>query len=170
MSTNGDDASEVLDNHVEDAIGPDKKFIDNNLESAVDLDNENGLNESKPNIIDTDDELLQMVVELKFQTEYFKSHFEDLKSLHADSGGTYQQTKAIEQDGGENENVKELHEKIDSLNRELLEERQTRGAAEEALKHLRAEYSEADAKAQELSEGCTFIVYALYLFTVNCFD
>jgi hypothetical protein len=37
------------------------------------------------------------------------------------------------------------------LNRELNEEKQTRGAAEIALEHLREEYSDTDAKAQELS-------------------
>lgn len=91
----------------------------------------------------TNEQLLQMVIELKFQNEFFKSQFEGLKSQHeAEENG---------QESGESADVKELHEKIQSLNRELNEEKQTRGAAEIAMEHLREEYSEADAKAQELS-------------------
>ncbi|KAL0463751.1 UNVERIFIED_CONTAM: protein GRIP [Sesamum latifolium] len=52
---------------------------------------------------------------------------------------------------GSIDDVKELRGEIESLKREILEERQTRGAAEEALKHLRAAHSEADMNAQELS-------------------
>ena len=72
-----------------------------------------------------------------------------------------QQTKANETEGGESEDVKELRERIESLKRELLDEKHTRNAAEEALKHLTVAYSEVDAKAQELSaklaEGQIFI-------------
>ncbi|GKB26875.1 hypothetical protein Tco_0866276, partial [Tanacetum coccineum] len=39
---------------------------------------------------------------------------------------------------------------IEALNEELVIERQTQGAAEATLEHLRAEYIEADAKSQEL--------------------
>ena len=53
---------------------------------------------------------------------------------------------------GESDIVKELKEKIQLLNKEFLEEKQTRIASEEALKHLQTAYSEAEAKAQELSE------------------
>lgn len=154
MSTKGDDISEVLENHVEDAAKPDK-LIENNHESNGDIDEESELHDSDAYTIETHDQLVQMVVEFKFQNEYLKSHFEDLKNFHTNSGGSYQQTKAIEQHGRASDDVKELQENIDSLNRELSEERQTRGAAEEALKHLRAEYSEADAKAQELSAKLT---------------
>nr|GEU47337.1 protein GRIP [Tanacetum cinerariifolium] len=47
-------------------------------------------------------------------------------------------------------NSKELKEKIEALNEELVIERQTRGAAEATLEHLRAENTKADAKSQEL--------------------
>lgn len=147
------------ENHVEDAIIAEKELICMNQNSDTDLAKENGLYDINPYTVDIHDQLVKMVVELTFQTEYLKSHFEDLKNFHSDSGGSYQEKKAIMQDGTAHEDVKVLYEKIESLNRELLEERQTRGAAEEALKHLRAVYSEADANAQELSaklaEGCT---------------
>lgn len=52
---------------------------------------------------------------------------------------------------GAGDDLRDLREEIESLKRELLEERQTRSAAEEALKHLRAAHLEADTKAQELA-------------------
>lgn len=59
------------------------------------------------------------------------------------------------------DNSEDLNEKIKSLNRELLEEKQTRGAAEEALKHVQTLYLEDDTKVQELSvkvaEGCDLL-------------
>ncbi|KAI6671181.1 hypothetical protein NL676_006066 [Syzygium grande] len=55
------------------------------------------------------------------------------------------------QGGQEGEDVKRLNERIDSLEREPLGEKQTRGAAEEAPKHLQVAHSEADARAQEIS-------------------
>ncbi|GJZ27257.1 hypothetical protein Tco_0571510 [Tanacetum coccineum] len=87
---------------------------------------------------------MQMVVELKFQNEYLKSHFQDLKDVYADSAGSSVQAKEVDNDS------KELKDKIEALNEELVIERQTRGAAEATLEHLRAEYIEADAKSQEL--------------------
>ena len=92
-----------------------------------------------------------MVTELKFQSEFLKCQFVGLKNIQLEKSVSNQQTKASETDGGESEDVKELHERIESLEKELLEEKQTRGATEEALKHLTLAYSEADAKSLELS-------------------
>ncbi|KAK3008457.1 hypothetical protein RJ639_013286 [Escallonia herrerae] len=150
MSADGGDISRIQANHVEDGVGHDKELIDMNDESDVYLHKENGLCDSNPNT-DESHQLVQMVLELKFQNEYLKSQFQDLEKLHIDSGGSYEQRTAIEQDGRAFTDANQLHEKLDSMNRELLEERQTRATAEEALKHLRAVYSEADAKAHELS-------------------
>ncbi|GJY39361.1 hypothetical protein Tco_0425725 [Tanacetum coccineum] len=68
----------------------------------------------------------------------------DLKDVYADSAGSFVQAKEVENDS------KELKDKIEALNEELVIERQTRCAAEATLEHLRAEYIEADAKSQEL--------------------
>lgn len=88
----------------------------------------------------TQDQLIQMITELKFQNEYFKSHVKGLQMANS-------QNLEVQREDA----VKALQEKIESLNRELKEERQTRFAAEEALKHLRESYSEADARVLELS-------------------
>lgn len=88
----------------------------------------------------TQDQLIQMITELKFQNEYFKSHVKGLQMPNS-------QNLEVQREDA----VKALQEKIESLNRELKEERQTRFAAEEALKHLRESYSEADARVLELS-------------------
>lgn len=93
------------------------------------------------------DELLQLVTQLRLENEFLKSQFEGLKNAQSEEDGCDQQTEISRQDG----DVKNLHATIDSLKKELLEEKQTRTAAEEALKHLRTMYSEADARAQELS-------------------
>lgn len=143
MSIVGIDTERMLESYVGEPLEPTKS--DTNDEGDKYLSKENGLcNELYPN--DDNDQLVQMVMELNFQNEYLKSQFESLKIYQQDSSGSHQQTKTI---GDEDEKM--LHEKIESLNRELLEEKQTRGAAEDALTHLRAAFSEADTKAQELS-------------------
>ncbi|XP_077231170.1 Golgi-localized GRIP domain-containing protein isoform X2 [Tasmannia lanceolata] len=93
--------------------------------------------------VDCHDQLAQMVVELNFQNEYLKAQFELLK--HQDLANEKGQEMVP------HEHVKELHENIKSLNREIQEQRETQRAAEDALNHLRMAYSDADAKAQELS-------------------
>ncbi|KAG5530043.1 hypothetical protein RHGRI_030416 [Rhododendron griersonianum] len=147
MSVEGVDVGGMPENNAEDGVKPDEQLNGMSQESGDTTAKENG----HPSTSDTQDHLVQMVVDLNFQNEYLKSQFEVLKNLHSESSESNQQKMAIEQDGGGLEDVKELREKIESLSRELLEEKQTRGAAEEALKHLRAVYSEADAKSQELS-------------------
>ncbi|KAJ0041172.1 hypothetical protein Pint_28642 [Pistacia integerrima] len=92
-----------------------------------------------------------MVLELKFQNEILKSQFEGLKTLRSEDDGLCQQREGSVQESRESVDVKELHERINSLSKELHEEKETRGAAEKALEHLRVAYSEADAKAQEFS-------------------
>ncbi|KAH7849530.1 hypothetical protein Vadar_019165 [Vaccinium darrowii] len=147
MSAEGVDVGGMLENHAEEGVKPDEQLNGMNQESSEITAQENG----HPCTSDTQDHLVQMVVDLNFQNEYLKSQFEGLKNLHPESSESSQPKLASERDGGGFEDVKELREKIESLSRELLEEKQTRGAAEEALKHLRAVYSEADAKSQELS-------------------
>ena len=88
----------------------------------------------------THDQLIQMITELKFQNEYFKSQIKGL-----------QMPNSLNLEVQREDGIKQLQEKIESLNKELQEEKQTRSAAEVALKHLRESYSDADARAQELS-------------------
>ncbi|KAB5556688.1 hypothetical protein DKX38_007597 [Salix brachista] len=137
-------AGEMLESKTEDSPLKLEKQLAGDVQINGNVLKENGMCDDG-NVLEesTNEQLLQMVIELKFQNEFFKSQFEGLKSQHeAEENG---------QESGESADVKELHEKIQSLNRELNEEKQTRGAAEIALEHLREEYSEADAKAKELS-------------------
>lgn len=170
MLMEGGDISGILEIQMGDGLKPEKQSSNMNHESNGYLARESGLYDGILCSSDSHDQLVQMVLELNFQNDYLKSHFEGLKDLHRESSGSYQQTKAIGQEGGASEDVKELHDRIESLNRELLEEKQTRGAAEAALMHLRASHSEADAKAQELSaklaEGQILFVscYLCYMF------
>lgn len=170
MSEGGDDIDKRAENHVGDAIQPYAKSNDMSPQDIGNSKEDSILSNGNPISDDTQDHLMQTMAELKFQNEYFKSHFHDLKNLYTDSTGSIQQTKTINQDET-HEDSKELHDKIESLNKELIEERQTRAAAEAALEHLRIEYSEADAKCQELAaklaEGCINYLFTLcycYLF------
>lgn len=160
----------VLEIHTEDALKPEKQLSDTNYMSNGNIVVENGLPDVYPCSDDSYDQLVQMVTELKFQNEFLKCQFEGLKNLQLEESVSNQQTTASETDGGESEDVKELRERIESLEKELLEEKQTRGAAEEALKHLTSAYSEADAKAQELSaklaEGLVFSVCFLSISSI----
>ncbi|KAK9990023.1 hypothetical protein SO802_025008 [Lithocarpus litseifolius] len=154
MEAGGGDTAGVLEleSHASDDLKSEKQLPDTNYVSNGNIAVENGLTEDvNPSSDDTHDQFVQMVTELKFQNEFLKSQYEDLKNSQSECSVSNQQTKANETEGGESEDVKELRERIESLKRELLEEKQTRNAAEEALKHLTVAYSEADAKAQELS-------------------
>lgn len=155
MSLTGAESSESVDKQKKDATTLEKQSIDVNNESEGFLVMENGSYNAEEDTSDNQDKLVQMVVELNFQNEYLKSQFIGLKNIHFDSNGPTQQKEAEDQENGDHDAVKELQGQVASLRQELLEERQTRDAAEEALKHLRAVYSEADAKAQELSAKLT---------------
>lgn len=160
MSEGGGDIDGRLENYVGDDVQQDAK-LNGITQNSEDLNKDNVLSNDKLDSDDTQDQLMQMVVDLKFQNEYLKSHFQDLKNVHTES-----KAKAFDQNGT-CEDSNELHEKIEALNRELVIERQTRGAAEAALEHLRAEYSEADSKSQELAaklaEGCIKLPFILLL-------
>ncbi|KAJ7953212.1 protein GRIP [Quillaja saponaria] len=156
MSREEGDIGGMVENHMEDSFKPEKQLSDTNFlnhgSNGLILV-ENGLSDGDQGSADTQDKLLEMVMDLRFQNEYLKSQFDGFKNLQPVNSlyGDFTQEKAGELEVGETSMVNELHEKIESLHKELLEERQTRGAAEEALKHLQTSYSEADARAQELS-------------------
>ncbi|XP_010484694.1 PREDICTED: protein GRIP [Camelina sativa] len=80
-----------------------------------------------------DDQLLQMVAQLRLENDFLKSQFKD-GLVEADESA-------------------QLKQQVASLSREIDVEKQTRVAAEQALEHLREAYSEADAKAQEYSQA-----------------
>ncbi|XP_027179776.1 protein GRIP isoform X1 [Coffea eugenioides] len=150
MSSEEAQSAESVETLEKDATTLEKQLVDINNGREGELVIANGTHIRDQEIGDSHDKLVQMVVELNFQNEYLKSQLMGLKNLCLDSDGITPHKETVvaqEKSGG----VKELEEQIESLRRELLEERQTRDAAEEALKHLRAVYSEADAKAQELA-------------------
>lgn len=138
MSGEGDEFIQAPETQGDDSLKPEKRLSETN----GNLSQENGVIDGNLSSDDAHDKLLQTVTELKFENEFLKSQLESFQSQH--DGPSLQ-------DNASRHDVKELHERIESLSRELNEERQTRVAAEGALKHLREVYSEADAKAQELS-------------------
>ncbi|XP_022741967.1 protein GRIP-like isoform X2 [Durio zibethinus] len=147
MSGEGGEITRVPETQVDDSLKPERQLSVTN----GNLSKENGAVDGNLSSDDTHDQLLQTVTELKFENEFLKSQLESLKIFQSEHDGPSKQTNATGQETGISSDVKELHERIESLSRELREEKQTRVAAEEALKHLREVYSEADAKAQELS-------------------
>ncbi|KGN55617.1 protein GRIP isoform X1 [Cucumis sativus] len=102
------------------------------------------------NCSDDHDELVQLVIEMKSQNEYLKSQLESMKNLQNVENVRERDEETGSRDG-ESVHLKELQERIESLSKELSEEKQTRGAAEQALQHLQEAHSEADAKVHELS-------------------
>eukprot|EP00262_Sarcandra_glabra_P008192 TRINITY_DN21500_c0_g1_i1.p1 TRINITY_DN21500_c0_g1~~TRINITY_DN21500_c0_g1_i1.p1 ORF type:complete len:803 (-),score=248.88 TRINITY_DN21500_c0_g1_i1:259-2667(-) len=119
--------------------------------SLGNVDKGNGIYDGVLCIDNTPDQLVQMVIELNFQNEYLKTQFEGLKNQYSGSIRTSGQKNETDQKRETSEDVKELHETIKSLNKEIQGQKETQSAAEDALEHLRVAYSEADAKAQELS-------------------
>lgn len=120
---------------------------------------------------DDHDELVQMVIDLKSQNEFLKSQLESMKNLQ-NVESVPERAEEIGSRDGESVDWKELHERIESLNKELSEEKQTRGAAEQALQHLQEAHSEADAKVNELSakliEGQIFLVCHVSYIVIRC--
>lgn len=129
---------------MEDTVAPDNQLSGSNNGDIV---VENGISDGGLSSTDGHDRLVQMVIELRFQNEYLKSQFEGFKNFESVDRASDEQKKGSEGEAG----IKELQEMVESLNKQLLEEKQTRVATEEALKHLQVAHSEADAKAQELS-------------------
>ncbi|GAB2282475.1 hypothetical protein Dimus_017018 [Dionaea muscipula] len=135
---------------MEDDLELQKQYTDNDADGGH--HKENGFHYVDPGLGDGHDQHVQMIIEMKFQNEYLKSQFKVFQSQHSESAGSTLQAQLVDREGGTPEELKELREKVELLGRELLEEKQTRGAAEEALKHLRTAHSEADAKTLELSD------------------
>ncbi|KAL3617348.1 hypothetical protein CASFOL_038761 [Castilleja foliolosa] len=153
MSEEGGEVSGVPENPVEYVMN--KENEQHNLNTVADRSpvEENGYHDVKTQSNYIHDELVHMVVELSFQNEYMKSQFDGLKNHILDSHDSdwpdKQKVHSFDDLGCGD--VREMRGEIDSLKKELVEERQTRGAAEEALMHLRAAHLEADVKAQEFS-------------------
>ena len=117
MEAEGGDTAGVLEleSHASDDLKSEKQLPDANYVSNGNIAVENGLPEDvNPSSDDTLDQFVQMVTELKFQNEFLKSQFEDLKNSQSECSVPNQQTKANETEGGESEDVKELHERIES--------------------------------------------------------
>ncbi|KAK8484458.1 hypothetical protein V6N12_000475 [Hibiscus sabdariffa] len=131
----------------DDSLKPETHLSERNGE----LSKENAGLDANLSSDDAHDKLLQTVTELKFENEFLKSQLESFKNLQSEHDAPSQQTNVSGKEPEYLADIKELHDRIESLSRELNEEKLTRAAAEEALKHLREVYSEADAKAQELS-------------------
>ncbi|CAI9110512.1 OLC1v1010558C1 [Oldenlandia corymbosa var. corymbosa] len=154
MSSDGTESSELVgqqEKEEPDAVAVEEQSTDMSNGVAGKLVMINGSHDEEIHGSNGHDKLVQMVVELNFQNEYLKSQMAGMKDLHFDSDEHTQLKEAEVQENGGHDAVKELQEQMESLRRELLEERQTRCAAEEALKHLREVYTEADAKSQELT-------------------
>ncbi|CAN1330802.1 Protein GRIP [Linum perenne] len=155
-ATDENAADKPPEDHMEDAL-PDHDKPSSDVHHARNRNpaEENGLCESSQLTDTTHDQLLQMVLELKFQNDVLKSHFDGLRDGDLERDRSHLKKESGGLGPSVSSNVKELNEQIESLSKELNEEKLTRGAAEEALKHLRESYSEADQKAQELSAKLT---------------
>lgn len=146
MSVEEGNIAEMPEGQTEESMEHEKEASESSRKSNGNLVMENGSVDGNLCLSDSHDQLRQMVIELQFQNEYLKSQFECLKNFQdVDGVSDGQEQESVQ------ESVKELQARIESLNTQLLEEKQTRRAAEEALKHLTSSYSEADKKAQELT-------------------
>lgn len=142
--------NEVLTEDTEGTMEP-KNLIGTNHGSTLEgIAKDNGYCGRKVND-DNYDDLVQLAVEADLQNQYLKSQFEGFKNLAQDINSSHHPSNALERDNEVNDDISELRGKIESLSKDLHEERLTRGAAEEALKHLQELHSEADAQSQELS-------------------
>ncbi|XP_017646865.1 protein GRIP [Gossypium arboreum] len=148
MSGEGvEEVVQVPETREDESLKPEAQFSETN----GDLSKENAELDANLSSDDAHDKLLQTVTELKFENEVLKSQLDSFKNFQSENDVPSQQTNVSGKETKFSADVKELHDRIESLSRELDEEKQTRVAAEEALKHIREVYTEADAKAQDLS-------------------
>ena len=145
-------ATESPEGH--DYVKPSEPLHDVNHNLDVSVKNEMNNNRVDTEIVSPDksqEQLTQMVMELSFQNDYLKAQMGEINDEHIQSVETSKGDNGSGQVGGASDAVNRLYEKIESLNKEIQEQRETQKAAESALEHLRVSYSEADAKVQELS-------------------
>ncbi|KAK1587300.1 hypothetical protein Q3G72_011581 [Acer saccharum] len=149
----GETVGERSGSGLENSVKHEKQLSETNGDSNGNVVNEHGVHDDDDcSSNGNHDQLLEMVMELKFQNEFLKSQIEELKTRRpADDGESCRQREGSGEESREFVDVKELQERIEALSKELHEEKQTRGAAEKALEHLRVAYEEADSKAQEFS-------------------
>ncbi|MED6136511.1 hypothetical protein PIB30_056648 [Stylosanthes scabra] len=156
MASGEGDTVGTMENSVEDSSILETQLPDEHHHhkhgSNGDLPMENGVSDSDQVPADSHDQLLEMVADLRFQNEFLKSQFEGFRDVNRVHSDLSLQREGGGPEGGESDTVKELQERIKALDKELLVEKQTRLASEEALKHLQSVYSEAETKAKELSE------------------
>ncbi|KAL1315968.1 hypothetical protein AAHE18_15G029300 [Arachis hypogaea] len=157
MASGEGDTLGTMENCVEDSSIPESQLSDEHHHhhkhgSNRDLQMENGIFDGDQGPADSYDQLLEMVADLRFQNEFLKSQFDGFRNVNHVHSDSSLQKGVGGPEGGESDNVKELQKRIQALDKELLVEKQTRLASEEALKHLQTVYSEAEAKARELSE------------------
>ncbi|XP_023007646.1 protein GRIP-like isoform X1 [Cucurbita maxima] len=149
MSSEEGDVCETPESRVEEGTMPEE------LKSGVNHEG-NGRVVVEDSFADGDkcsddhDELVQLVIDMKSQNEYLKSQLESMKNLQ-NVENVPEREEEIGSRDGESVALKELQQRVESLSKELSEEKQTRGAAEQALQHLQEAHSEADAKVHELS-------------------
>ncbi|XP_019420180.1 PREDICTED: protein GRIP-like isoform X2 [Lupinus angustifolius] len=155
MESGEGDTGGMVESHTQDSRVPEEQLSDVNDHykngSKGNLP-ENSVSHNSQGSDDSHDQLLQMVVELRFQNEFLKSQFEGFSNISSVDSDSSQNNRVGVLEDGESDVMNELQERIQSLNKELEEEKQTRHASEEALTHLQTVYSETETKAQELSK------------------
>ncbi|XP_050227282.1 protein GRIP [Mercurialis annua] len=152
MSKDERNVVEVPEAHTHEAsLDDEKQLSDMDNGKNVNAAKENGLHGNTLSAENTYEQLVEMVVELRFQNEFLKSQFDSLKDLQLAPDESQQRTETSDQGSAGPSEVDELRKKIESMSLELDEEKQLRSVMEEALRHLREAHSEADSKSQELS-------------------
>ncbi|CAN6461880.1 unnamed protein product [Victoria cruziana] len=101
---------------------------------------------------DSHDHLVEKILELRFQNEYFKTQIQNLQVQHLRGCGDHGEHGVVENgEAVSSGDSTELREKVRILNQQIQEQRETQIAADNALVHLRSACAEADAKVAELS-------------------
>ncbi|KAK2373238.1 Golgi-localized GRIP domain-containing protein [Trifolium repens] len=158
MASGEGDTGGMMEIRAEDSSRTEENLSDSDMNreskdgSNVNIVLENGVSDGNEGSGDTYDQLLQMVADLRFQNEFLKSQFEGFSNVNSVSSESSIQKGIGGTEDRESDIVKELQERIESLNKEFLIEKQTRIASEEALKHLQILYSDAEEKAKDLAE------------------
>ncbi|XP_010557477.1 PREDICTED: protein GRIP [Tarenaya hassleriana] len=131
-----------------DTAAEDSSVPENELPDIIVADKDNLAKENTLSLGEDHDQLWQMVAELKLENDFLKSQFKGLKN-QVEEHRSHPEAMEGQAERGDSAQVKQLLERVASLDKHLDEEKQTRLAAEQALEHLREAYSEADAKAQD---------------------
>ncbi|EPS57488.1 hypothetical protein M569_17329, partial [Genlisea aurea] len=152
MTQGGSESNGVLRNQSDASVEkehekqmPPSKLFEQNIVDEIGFSDGNFLS------VSSNDGLIRMLLELDFQNKYMQAQYGDMMKYFSHDDRRAKLEVQGHHQSNHQDDIEELHREIESLKGQLLEERKTHDATEEALELLRAAHKEAEMKLLETS-------------------